>query len=75
MALAILMYCAILFVLEVLVGSSTGVYNAEIGSEATFDHVTKLSLKHFCFQLLPMIILLSGGFYYLSEINRVVCTL
>jgi hypothetical protein len=56
-----------LFVLEVRLGSRTGVYNAEIGYEVNFDQAAKLSQKQFFIQLLPVSLLCSGGIYYLFE--------
>jgi len=45
---------AVLFFLEVVLGSCTGVYNAEIGSSADFENVSKISPKEFVFGLLPL---------------------
>jgi hypothetical protein len=67
MLLVILLYLIVLFVLEVRLGSSTGVYNAEIGYEVNFDQAAKLSQKQFFIQLLPVSLLCNGGIYYLFE--------
>jgi hypothetical protein len=41
----------------VLLGSSSEVYNAEIGREAKCDQPTRLSVKQFFLELLPVITL------------------
>ena len=64
---AILVYLVVLFVLEVQLGSSTDVYNAEVGYEASLGQATKLSLKQFFIQLLPVSLLFTGGIYCLFE--------
>jgi hypothetical protein len=53
----ILILLVILFVEEVLLGSSTEVYNAEIGYEAKCDQPTRLSIKQFFTELVPIITL------------------
>jgi hypothetical protein len=56
MLLVILLWIVILFIKEVLLGSGTEVYNAEIGYEATFDQADRLSSKEFFTELIPFII-------------------
>jgi hypothetical protein len=53
----ILFFLVILFVQEVVLGSSTEVYNAEIGYEAKCDRVTRITTKQFFTELLPIITL------------------
>ena len=57
MLLVLLLWIVILFIKEVLLGSSTGMYNAEIGREASFDEPARLSSKEFFTELIPFIIL------------------
>jgi hypothetical protein len=53
----IMLFLVILFVEEVLLGSSTEVYNAEIGYEAKCDQPTRLSAKQFFAELVPIVTL------------------
>lgn len=53
----ILLLPVILFVNEVILGSSTEVHNAEIGYEAKCDQPTRLSAKQFFTELLPLVTL------------------
>lgn len=53
----VILIVLVLFVIEVLQGSCIDVYNAEIGYEAKCDQPTRLSLKQFLTQLLPIILL------------------
>jgi len=57
MFFAILIYLVLLFVIEVVLGSSTDVYNAEIGFAANCNEVNHLSPKQFFTRLLPFIAL------------------
>lgn len=42
------------FVIEVVLGSSVGVYNSEVGYESFFQNAKKLSLKQFFLELIPI---------------------
>jgi hypothetical protein len=54
MALAVFfMVAVILYVIEVKLGSSIGVYNPEIGFDPQFCNSYKLSRAHFCILFLP----------------------
>ncbi len=64
MLAAILSYLVVMFIFEVLYGSSVGVYNAEIGYEVSSDQLTQLSQKQFFLQLLPFALLCTGGVLY-----------
>jgi len=55
--LYVILIVLVIFVIEVMLGSCIDVYNAEIGYEAKCDQPTRLSLKHFFTQLLPIILL------------------
>jgi hypothetical protein len=57
----------IYFFIEVVLGSSVGVYNSEIGYVSEWQDTKKLSLKQFLFELIPMFaiaISLPFLFYY-----------
>jgi hypothetical protein len=47
----------IYFFIEVLLGSSVGVYNSEIGYESSFQNAKKVSLKQFFFEFIPICII------------------
>ncbi len=47
----------IYFFIEVVLGSSVGVYNSEIGYESFFQNAKKLSLKKFFFEFIPIFII------------------
>ncbi len=64
---AILLYLVVLFILEVLFGSNTGAYNAEIGYQASSGQETRLSPKQFFLELLPVALLCTGGVFYLLQ--------
>jgi hypothetical protein len=57
MIFAILVWLVMLFLINVILGSSIDVYNAEIGYEAKCDQPTRLSVKQFFTELLPIIAL------------------
>jgi hypothetical protein len=42
------------FFIEVVLGSSVGIYNSEIGYESFFHNEKKLSPKEFFFELIPI---------------------
>ena len=48
---------ALLFLFEVLLGSSSSVYNSEIGYESNFDQNEKMSNKEFFTKLIPFSII------------------
>lgn len=56
MVSVLLLWIVVLFIKEVLLGSSTEVYHAEIGYEATFHQADRLSFKNFSTELIPFII-------------------
>ncbi len=58
MILAIIVWLVVLFIINVLFGSCIDMYDAEIGYEAKCDHPTRLSVKHFFTEFLPIITLL-----------------
>jgi hypothetical protein len=65
MLTAMLSYLVVMFIFEVVYGSSVGVYNAEIGYESSSDQLTQLPPKQFFLQLLPFALLCTGGVFYL----------
>jgi len=48
------------FLCEVVFGSCTGVYNAEIGYESNCEQIEKLTHKQYFTQLMPIIIIAIG---------------
>lgn len=57
----------IYFFIEVVLGSSVGVYNSEIGYVSEWQDTKKLSLKQFFFELIPIFAIALGFpflFYY-----------
>ena len=65
----VILIVLVLFVIEVMLGSCLDVYNAEIGYEAKCDQPSRLSMKDFFTQLLPVILLfVILPFIFLSDI-------
>jgi hypothetical protein len=64
-----LVYIAVLFVFEVVCGSSNSVYNPEIGCAAHCDQATRLSPKLFFTQLMPFALFCTVGLYYLGQLS------
>ncbi len=55
--LLLLVFLALLYFIEVISGSSLGVYNPAIGFESNCENMQKLSNKEFFTKLLPFFIL------------------
>lgn len=54
--LVVLLYILLASVIEVVFGSSSAVYNAELGMDATCDKVQRLSKREFFGRYLPMLL-------------------
>ena len=64
MCVALLLCIVTLYAIEVVFGSCSEVYNAELGGDANWGQGTRLTNKDFFLQELPMI-LCSVGFLFL----------
>ncbi len=67
-ALAALLYILLASVIEVVLGSSSTVYNGELGMDATCDKVQRLSQREFFGRYLPMLL---GVFALLLLVERI----
>jgi hypothetical protein len=63
--LSILLFLVLLYVMEVVVGSSTAVYHPETGEDGTSFEANRLSKREFFTQLLPIFLLCLVGIYLL----------
>lgn len=61
-----LLYVVLLYLIEVVAGSSAEVYNAEVGCDPGCDKVTRLSARQFFAHLLPFVIFSVGVPFSLS---------
>ena len=67
----LLILCLIVFyVIEVVFGSHSGVHNAELGLDPKCKKFTHLSTKQFLTQLLPILLLIAGLLFLLSQVFR-----
>jgi len=51
---------AIFYIIEVLLGSCTGVYNPQIGYASSCEGIKKLAHKEFLTELLPLLLIFMG---------------
>ena len=65
-----LILLGLMFCIEVCLGSSTQVFNPEIGLEANCEQLRTLSCTEFIGQLLPFVAVSVGGVYLLSMLLR-----
>jgi hypothetical protein len=55
-ALAALLYILLAYIIEVILGSSSTLYNGELGMNDTRDEVQRLSQREFFGRYLPMLL-------------------
>lgn len=67
-ALAALLYILLAYIIEVVLGSSSTLYNAELGMNDTRDKVQRLSKREFFGRYLPMLL---GVFALLLLVGRI----
>lgn len=57
----VLLIVSILFIVEVGLGSSSCVYDCELGKASEVRNITRLSLKEFFSKMLPLLLLALGA--------------
>lgn len=67
-ALVMLLYILIAYVIEVVLGSSSTIYNPELGMDAPCDKMQRLSKRAFFGRYLPMLL---GVFALLLLVGRI----
>ena len=68
MYLLIIVCLVILYTIEVVFGSCSGMHNAEVGFDANCKKFTPLSNKQFFTQLLPILLGIAGLLFLLSRV-------
>lgn len=66
----VLVLCILIaYMIEVILGSRPGLYNAELGSDAGCGKRTRLSNKEFFFRYLPIILGIAGFLLLIAQFN------
>ena len=67
--LVFLLYILVAYVIEVVLGSRPGLYNAEIGNDVKCGKRTRLSNREFFFRYLPIMLGVAGSLFLLTQLG------
>jgi len=67
--LVVLLCITVAYIIEVVLGSRSGMYNAELGRDVPCGKRTRLSNKEFFFRPLPITLGVSGLLFLLAQLS------
>ena len=69
LAMALVLYILITYMIEVILGSRPGTYNPELGQDAGCGKRTRLSNREFFFRYLPIMLGIASVLLLLSQLK------
>jgi hypothetical protein len=67
--LVVLLCITVAYIIEVILGSRPGMYNAELGRDVHCGKRTRLSYKEFFFRYLPIMLGVAGLLFLLAQLS------
>jgi hypothetical protein len=70
LALVLVLYILFAYMIEVILGSRPGLYNAELGKDAGCGKRTRLSNREFFFRYLPIMLGIAGSLLLIAQVSK-----
>lgn len=67
--LTFLFYIIVAYIIEVILGSRPGIYNAELGTDVNCGKRKRLSNREFLFRYLPIMLGVAGTLFLLAQLG------